>query len=502
MSFTAIHIPEFPVAAWLSKSPALRDQPLVVLRGTPPQESVASVNTVAVESGISHGMSKVQAETACRAHFRKRDEKEESEAFRLVEETTGKFSPRVQAISAPANDYAGADRLTASLLIDCSGTGLLFGTARSYAERLQRELEVVGFPCAVATAPNAEAALILSRSNCGIICVEQEQLRDKLTRLPASLLPCDAKTHAVLQRWGIKTLGQLASLPTTGLISRLGQNGHRLQQLARGEAPRLLAPIEEAFSLTESLQLDFPIDGLQRLSVALAHLLDAILRKAIEHAYAVRTLTATFVLDRAQTHVVHIAPANPSQNRDALLKLLDLELQAHPPQSEVVAIRLEADPAQPQRAQRGLFQSQFPESDKLDLLVARLRSIAGERNVGSPELANSHREDAFVLAPFRPEPAPADREQARPMRSALRTFRPAQSVRVLLANERPGTVFWSGAKLNVADAAGPWRKSGSWWDRSSFDYDYWDVLTAEPAYMLRLQQEHLSHTWKLVGLYD
>lgn len=502
MSFTAVHIPEFPIAAWLSKAPQLRDRPLVLLKGTPPQEYVASVGAIALKSGILHGMSKVQAETACRAYFRHRDEKEESEAFRLVEETTGRFSPRVQAIAGPANNYAGENRLAAALLIDCSGTGLLFGTAQSYAERLQQELAAVGFPNTVATAPNAEAALILARSNSGVICVDQARLQGKLASLPASLLPCDAKTHSLLKRWGIQTLGQLASLPTAGLISRLGQGGHRLQQLARGEAPRLLAPSEEAFSLSESLELDFPLDDLERLSVALARLLEEILRKAVDHAYAVRTLTARLALDRAQPHIVRIAPANPTQNRDALLKLLDLELQAHPPQSEVIAIRLDADPAQPQRAQRGLFQSQFPESDKLDLLVARLRSIAGEQNVGSPELANSHREDAFAMAPFRPEPAPSNDGQVRPVRPALRTFRPAQSVRVLLANERPHTVIWSGTKLAIVDVAGPWHKSGAWWDGTSFDCDYWDVLTAPPAYTLRLQQEHPSRTWRVVGLYD
>lgn len=502
MSFTAVHIPEFPVAAWLSKAPGLEARPLVLLGGTPPQEFVASVNAVASESGISHGMSKVQAETACRAYFRQRDEEEEVEAFSLVIKTAGRFSPRVQAITAPTNNYSGQSRLAASLLIDRSGTGLLFGSAQSYAQRLRDELTAAGFASSVATAPNAEAALMLSHSNRGIVCVEQKQLQEKLTSLPASLLPCDAKTHAVLRRWGIKTLGQLAALPDAGLISRLGQNGHRLQQLARGEAPHLLAPVEEAFSLSESLELDCPLDDLERLLFALSRLLGDILRKAVEHAYAVRTLTATLALDHAQTHIVRIAPANPTQNRDALLKLLDLELQAHPPPSEVFALRLDADPAQPQRAQRGLFQSQFPESDKLDLLVARLRSIAGEHNVGSPELANSHREDAFGMAPFRPEPASSDEEQARPVRPALRTFRPAQSVRVMLASERPHTLFWSGTKLQIVDFAGPWHKSGSWWDGTKFDCDYWDVLTAHPAYMLRLQQDLPSRDWKVVGLYD
>lgn len=502
MSFAAVHIPEFPVAAWLYNSPGLMAQPLVLLSGTPPQETVASLNAIAFASGVSHGMSKVQAETACRAHFHSRDENEERSVFHTVLKAAGCFSPRVQTIAAPTNQYGGKDRLDVSLLIDRSGTGTLFGTAQSYAQRLHDELAAIGFPAGVATAPNADASLMLARSSNQLVCVERGTLRDSLATLPTSLLSCDPKTHAVLRRWGIRTLGQLAELPTDALISRLGQAGRRLQQLARGEAPHLLAPEAEAFSLSESLELESPLDDLERLLFALSRLLTDILRKALEHAYAIRNLTAIFALDHARTHSVRVAPANPTQNGDALLRLLSLELEAHPPQSEVFAVRLDADPAQPQRAQGGLFQSQFPDPDKTDLLLARLRSIAGGRNVGSPKLANNHREDAFSIAAFRPEFDVSDIRPATSMRPALRTLRPAQSVRVWLMNERPYLLHWRGSKLRIADLAGPWHSSGSWWDGKSFDCDFWDVLTTEPPLMLRLQQDHAAKTWNVVGLYD
>ena len=502
MSFAAVHIPEFPVAAWLYNSPELMARPLVLLSGTPPQETIASLNAIASAAGVSHGMSKVQAETACRAHFRSRDENEEKAVFQTVLKVAGRFSPRVHSIAAPTNQYGGKVRLDVALLIDRSGTGTLFGTAQSYAQRLQDELTALGFAAGVATAPNADASLMLARSGNQLVCVERATLRESLATLPTSLLTCDPKVHAVLRRWGIKTLGQLAELPTDGLISRLGQAGRCLQQLARGEARHLLAPEEEAFFLSESFELDSPLDDLERLLFALSRLLADILRKAVEHAYAIRSLTAIFALDHAQTHNVRIAPANPTQNGDALLRLLSLELEAHPPQSEVLAVRLDADPAQPQRAQGGLFQSQFPDPDKTDLLLARLRSIAGEQNVGSPQLANSHREDAFTIASFRPEPNEADMQPTTNMRPALRILRPAHSVRVWLANERPQLLSWRGSKLRISDLAGPWHSSGSWWDRKSFDCDFWDVLTTEPPLMLRLQQDHASKTWKVVGLYD
>ena len=99
MSFAAVHIPEFPVAAWLYNEPSLKARPLVLLRGTPPQEAVASMSAVARAAGVAHGMSKVQAEAACSAHFRSRAHEEERKAFTHVLEAADRFSPRVQAIS-------------------------------------------------------------------------------------------------------------------------------------------------------------------------------------------------------------------------------------------------------------------------------------------------------------------------------------------------------------------------------------------------------------------
>ena len=202
MSFAAVHIPEFPISAWVYRAPHLKTRPLVLLRGTPPQEGVASVNTVANASGISHGMSKVQAEAACAACFRSRDMEEERTAYARVLEIADRFSPRVQGIATPANDYANRDRLSASLLIDRSGTRSLFGNAQTYAKRLHGELASAGFVSSIATAPNADAALILARSTQSIVCVDERDLQQNLAGLPTSLLECDPKTQTLLRPLG------------------------------------------------------------------------------------------------------------------------------------------------------------------------------------------------------------------------------------------------------------------------------------------------------------
>lgn len=231
-------------------------------------------------------------------------------------------------------------------------------------------------------------------------------------------------------------------------------------------------------------------------------MLETVLLKALEYAYALRSVRLTLELEQAAPHTIEVRPATPTQNREVLLKLLNLELQTHPPASGILRVTLDAEPTEPQTAQRGLFQAQFPEPDKLELLLARLRSIAGEDNVGSPQLQNNHGEDAFTMAPFRPRLQAGRTEEPLPSRKAVRMFRPPQPARVTCWGNQPRAMFWQGARLAIASAAGPWHSSGSWWDGEAWDHDLWDVVTANPIQALRLRQDHASSAWTVVGLYD
>jgi len=167
-----------------------------------------------------------------------------------------------------------------------------------------------------------------------------------------------------------------------------------------------------------------------------------------------------------------------------------------------VSVTLDAEPTQPQTAQRGLFQAQFPEPDKLELLLARLRSIVGEDNVGSPQLLNSHGADTFTMAPFQPSLHAGSEKEPLPSRLAVRAFRPPQPVHVTCWSDQPRSMFWQGSRFVIASCAGPWHSSGSWWDGQVWDTDLWDVVTVEPLQALRLRQDHASEAWFVVGLYD
>jgi protein ImuB len=367
---------------------------------------------------------------------------------------------------------------------------------------LKAELGVANFPCSIAACPNAEASLLLSRSYTGVTSVQANDVAKRLAPLPLSLLPCDATTLTVFTRWGVRTLGELAALPEASLISRIGQQARRLQRLARGVEDHLLVPEEPDLILSETAILDTPLALLDSLLFVVSPMLERIMRRATEHAYALRSLTLALQLEKAAPYERHIRPAIATQNRELLLKLLNLDLQTHPPPAAILGVTLTAEAARPQTAQRGLFQSQFPDPDKLEILLARLRSIAGEQNVGAPELRDSHRDDEVTMTAFRPSVISGDFAKTKPSCLALRRFRPSQPIRVTLKNGIPTLVFWQGQRVELAEVKGPWQSSGYWWDGRTWETDEWDVIALQPLYALRLRYESGLKSWAVIGVYD
>lgn len=502
MGYAAIYIPEFPTLAWLRLEKSARADAVAVIDGEAPLERVISFNRAAKELGLSYGMSKVQADTSGQILFHLRSIPEESAALEMLFEAVQRFSPRVQIISSHVNGYANRQQMAAVLLLDQSGTETLFGDARKYAETIRKALHELKFPANVAVAPNAKASLLLARSYPGVTKVDKKDVEAKLAPLPLWMLSVEAATLATLSRWGIRNLGELAALPESALISRIGQQGKRLQRLAVGREDHLLVPEEPSFVLSEHVEFDCPLESLETLLFILSPMLETVLRQALNHAYVLRSVTLTLDLEKAAQHQAEIRPAVPVQSKDLLLKLLNLKLQVDPPQAGILGVTLSAEPAIPQVSQRGLFQAQFPEPDKLDLLLARLKAIVGEGNVGSPVLSNSFCDDEFVITPFHPSAGGKSPAQVMAPRSVLRRFRPAQQVKVVSRYATPALLFWRGERLELRTVAGPWQSSGYWWDGRRWEYNEWDAVVSQPAQALRLRHEPEPGTWYVAGQYD
>jgi protein ImuB len=185
------------------------------------------------------------------------------------------------------------------------------------------------------------------------------------------------------------------------------------------------------------------------------------------------------------------------------LKLLQYDLVAHPPQAEIVGVKLHAQPAPQRRLQGGLFTPVAPEPEKLELTLARLAAVVGEHNVGSPEVLDTHRPDAFRMNRFvaRQDSRPAEQGStaAAPL-LAIRLFRPPLQAKVAAPYGAPQRVKAPGISGNVVAYAGPWRSSGEWWLMDAWERDEWDVAL-HTGIVCRLHHDEQDR-WFIDGNYD
>jgi protein ImuB len=518
--YACLHVQEFPLQALLRLRPELRSglqqQAIAVLEGEPPFEHVCSMNDRALELGIVRGMTRIELELFPEAIVLTRSYAEEFSAKAALLECASRFSPRIE-------DQCSDGSFT--VVLDIAGTEKLLGTPKQLGEKLMESVRVLGIRGCIAMSGNFDAAMCLARGMANseacsdILIVDPGTEISALAPLPISVLGPSlenaesfSETFAsTFSSWGIATLGELANLPETDLISRLGQQGKHLRQLARGESPHLFTPIEPIFSLKEQLELDSPVEVFTSLLFILATMLDQLIARAQSNLIALASLTLDCMLEGGAKHSLTVQPALPSNDRQLWLKLLDLDLQAHPPQAAVLSLCLSAYPGSTSKVQLGLFCPQTPEPMRLDVTLRRIRAIVGEDGVGRAVLKDAHRPDAFLLEPFVvPSIASSTSTLAtgaaseRP-RIALRQVRPPEEIQVCVRNHTPESFLFQEKRYTVERAYGPWFSGGDWWNEMFWSVAQWDLVArAEEGSLLCccLTHDLQDRCWRMEALYD
>ncbi|MGC2446521.1 MAG: DNA polymerase Y family protein [Candidatus Sulfotelmatobacter sp.] len=555
MPFACIYVPNFAVAAALRVEPDLNSCAVAILEGKPPLETIIAINKHAGELGIAPGMSKAQAELCTELAMRSRSPLQESSAHAALLDCAQSFSPCVEA---SASD---------TVVLDLAGMESLLGPLPNIARSIFERASTLGLKANVAIASNPDAALLAARGFSGMIVIppgkEAEQLGPLSPQvLFADQLDADDKKDAdglieTLERWGIRNLRALAALPQVALSERLGQQGIHLQQLARGTASRTLVPVEAPMAFEEAVELEHPIVLLEPLAFLLNRLLEQLCARLGSRALATQELRLSLELSnltgvdeddenlgipsendgteksvwgqppsavrrseaphapcRQTKFVRKLSLPLPMLDAKVFLKLLQLDLNAHPPGAPIIKIHLAAEPARPRSAQGGLFLPPAPEPEKLELTLARIAGIVGEHKVGALELLDTHHPEGFRMRRFvaevarrTPQKSTPDAADAQVAITALRRFRPPLHANVTLENGQPlrlicpkkkevqGEVLWK---------AGPWRFSGDWWERDAWSRDEWDLAlrNGESISFYRLVHDLLGGSWFVEGTYD
>ena len=498
--YLCIHVQEFPAQALLRLRPGIARWPVAVLAGDPPLAEVCSANSRALRLGVLPGMTRAELDSFPGLHILRRSEPEERAARAALLEVAGAFTPRLEIQPSAASAFV--------LVLDMTGTARIFGSARQAAERVLLALKTISLFAHIAASANLHAAVsVAPTARRAPIVLPQGRERECLRDLPLAALNLSAQQAETLAIWGLQTLGELAALPEVDLVVRLGQEGNRLRRLARGEHPHLMVPEEPVFTLEEFLAFDAPIELMDSLLFVIGPMLDQLLARARNRALALSSLTLKLGLEGGGEHERTIKPAIPVFAREVFLKLLHLDLQAHPPPAGVMSIVVQAEPGDRSKVQLGLFAPQLPEPVRLDVTLARIAALVGEDRVGRARLLDTHRPESFSMERFVVAGAKPDPELVRTPRHtfALRRCRPPQTLAVRHDAQRPASFYLQGKLYRVEEAYGPWRRSGDWWSAGAWSQEEWDVRAASdagPALLCLISHDLLCRHWRLEGLYD
>ena len=186
------------------------------------------------------------------------------------------FSPTVEqtAPDTVALDVAGLDRL--------------FGLPQEIAAAMARRAAETGLACHIALAANPDAAICAARgfsARLGPSVIPQGDEAKFLAPLPLTLLGPTPELLETLSRWGIRRFQDLAALPPLGIAERLGPEGLRLHELARGEATRKLRPIPDPLRFEDEIELEYPIELLEPLAFLLARLVNGLATRLATRAW-------------------------------------------------------------------------------------------------------------------------------------------------------------------------------------------------------------------------
>jgi protein ImuB len=406
------------------------------------------------------------------------------------------FSPLVEQ-SAASSGQPNA------VTFDASGLDRLFGLPQDVAAAIARRAEEMGAKARIAIAANPDAAICAARAFPGVSIVPYGDEAKFLGELPVSVLAPSPELADTLARWGIRRLREFGALPALGIAERLGAEGLKLRRLARGEVERKLLLIEDPQRFEEEIELEYPVELLEPLSFLLARLLNGLITRLATRALSTNELRLRLRLENRSTHERTLRLPVPSLDAKAFLKLMQLDLEAHPPAAPIVHVWMAANPVKPRAAQGGLFVPAAPEPVKLELTLARIRAIVGEDRAGAVELLDTHRPDAFRAAPL--ELSPAKSRQARIAKPgistylAFRMYRPPRAARVAIAASHPTFVTADRIRGNVLESAGPWRTSGDWWTADPWSRDEWDIALSDGG-LYRLYC--CPRGWFIEGSYD
>jgi len=501
------------------------ERPLVAVATVGNRALVTAANMAAEAAGIAPGLSLADARarepglSAIAA-----DPTADAASLAELAEWCRRYTPVV--------GVDGAD----GIWLDITGCAHLFGGEAALVADLANRLARFGLDLRLGLADTAGAAWAAARYGRSTI-VEHGDARAALAPLPVAGLRLLPEAVETLQRLGLRSIGDLYTLPRAPLAARFG-GGHAGRALAAGVVGRLdqalgrasetIAALRPVPAFIERTVLAEPIMTAEAIAAAVRRLIGRLMR-ALERAQAGarRIELEIYRVDGAARRLA-IGTSRPARDADALFRLFAEKLELIDPGFGIDALVLAAPVVEKlgaaqlaiDAADRGSGADQA--ADAAAPLIDRLANRLGTDAVFGFDAVESHvpergqcRMPAIAARPTggtRPNArsrASFGRRRDRPAPRPLRLFARPEPVEVIagVPDHPPAQFRWRGRGYRIARAEGPERIAPEWWRGAAAKTDA-DMAALTPGPMgaardyYRVEDEAGRRFWLFrAGLY-
>ena len=306
------------------------------------------------------------------------------------------FSPRLEA------------HLPREVVLDVDGLTRLFGDARTIAAEIRRTAADRKLRVRVAIAGSRVAARLLVRHRAGLTVIDPGDgppgeadtaaVADVPIELLLEVMPPPDGTTADAERVREDQRPRADAAPMgPAHAGRAGGAAARRRGGAAGRGRRALVahgarrrpraagarPLpEERFE--QSLELEWPIEGLEPLSFVLGRLIEPLSAHLERRDRGVAVLHVRLRLVDKTMHEQSLQLPTPMRDPKALRTIALLALESNPPAAGIDRVTVTADPTPARVLQHSLLTRPVPMPEEIATLMARLNALMGEGRCGAP----------------------------------------------------------------------------------------------------------------------
>ncbi len=481
MLWLTLHFHHLPLEIFTRS--ARRSGPLAAISSIGSSAFIVACNRQAHARGVRSGMT-VSAAWALVSELGivARDEVAERAALERIAAWAFQFTPTT-SISAPAE-----------VLLEVEGSLKLFGGLNRLHQRVEQGVAELGYSASAACAPTPLAAQLFARAGLSTRIRHYDALRHALEKLPVSLFDRSSEAEAMLESFGVRTIGECLGLPRDGLARRLGQRLLDDLDRALGGLPDPRPTFVPPPDFKASLPLPAPVEQAEALLFAARRLLTELCGWLAATSNGVQSLRLTLAHeDCADTQIV-IKLVAANRDHEHLTSVLRERLTRVELPRPATAITLATGQLQPLASHNLSF---LPDAryraESIARLIERLRARLGEKAVHGLTTLPDHRPERAWRAC---EPG----ENAPPKELRTLSSRPLW----LLASPQPlrevASIPHYDGPLSLL--AGPERIETGWWDGHEVARDYFVARNPAQSLLWIYRERGATGSWYLHGFFS